>query len=68
MSDFMKEHILDFACGYGRHALSLARRGFQITGVDITKEFIDDAIKNTNLKGLNAQFINADIRDLNFEN
>jgi len=31
-----KEHILDLACGYGRHALSLARRGFRITGVDIT--------------------------------
>jgi len=63
-----KEHILDLACGYGRHALSFARRGFRVTGVDITKEFIDDAIKNSNLEGLNAQFINADIRDIHFEN
>jgi len=62
------EHILDLACGYGRHALSLARRGFQITGVDITKDFINDAITNANLECLSARFINADIRDLHFEN
>lgn len=63
-----KEHILDLACGFGRHALSFARRGFQITGVDITKEFIEDAIQNANSEGLNAQFIHSDIRNLHFAN
>ena len=63
-----KERILDLACGFGRHALSLARRGYQITGVDITEEFIKDAIKNANSEGLDAQFINGDIRDLHFAN
>ncbi|SEW13731.1 Methyltransferase domain-containing protein [[Clostridium] fimetarium] len=62
------ERILDLACGFGRHALSLARRGFQITGVDITKEFIQDAIQNAESEGLKAQFINSDIRDLHFAN
>ena len=63
-----KGRILDLACGFGRHALSLARRGYQITGVDITEEFIKDAIKNANSEGLDAQFINGDIRDLHFAN
>lgn len=63
-----KERILDLACGFGRHALSLARRGFHVTGVDITKEFIQDAIQTANKEGLNAQFINADIRDLHITN
>lgn len=63
-----KERILDLACGYGRHALSLARRGYDITGVDITKEFIEDAMQNANAEGLNAQFIHSDIRDLHFAN
>ena len=63
-----KERILDLACGFGRHALSLARRGFQVTGVDITKEFIKDAIQTANTEGLNAQFINSDIRDLHIAN
>jgi tRNA/tmRNA/rRNA uracil-C5-methylase (TrmA/RlmC/RlmD family) len=40
------EHILDLACGYGRHSLSLARRGFSVVGVDITRDYIEDAIKN----------------------
>ena len=28
--------ILDVGCGTGRHAVELARRGYQITGVDIS--------------------------------
>lgn len=39
------EKILDLACGYGRHALSFARRGFSVTGVDLTPAYIEDAKK-----------------------
>ena len=34
------ERILDLACGFGRHSLELARRGFDVTGVDITPEYV----------------------------
>lgn len=61
-----KERILDLACGYGRHALSLARRGYPIVGVDITEAFIDDARKEAAAEGLPAEFIHADIRDVRF--
>ena len=37
--------ILDFGCGSGRHAIALARMGFQVTGVDRSKTAIDRAIK-----------------------
>lgn len=63
-----KERILDLACGFGRHSLSLARRGFQVTGVDITKEFINDAIQAACSEGLNARFIHSDIRKLHIIN
>ena len=33
------ERILDLACGFGRHCLELARRGFSVTGVDVTDRF-----------------------------
>lgn len=31
--------VLDIMAGYGRHALPLARRGFHLTGVDISDEY-----------------------------
>ena len=62
------ERILDLACGFGRHSLSLARRGFAVTGVDITEAYIDDAIKTAKQENLDAVFIHADIRDIEFTN
>ncbi|MDR3020704.1 MAG: class I SAM-dependent methyltransferase [Treponema sp.] len=62
------ERILDLACGYGRHSISLARRGYSIVGVDITKDYIDDAVKTANKNELVAEFIHSDIRDLKFDN
>lgn len=34
------ERILDLACGFGRHGLELAQRGFSVTGVDITRNML----------------------------
>ena len=62
------ERILDLACGYGRHALALARRGFTLVGVDITPAYIEDAKQNAAREGLPAAFILSDIRDVAFEN
>jgi SAM-dependent methyltransferase len=63
-----KERILDLACGYGRHSLSFARKGYSVLGVDITPEYIDDAKKTASAESLSVDFINADIRDIQFEN
>lgn len=61
------ERILDLACGFGRHALEFARRGFEVVGVDITDIYVDDAKKTAEKMGLsNASFICRDIRDLDF--
>lgn len=62
------ERILDLACGYGRHSLSFARKGFSVVGVDITSTYIDDAIRSAAEEALDAEFINADIRAVQFEN
>ncbi len=61
------ERILDLACGYGRHSLELARRGYAVIGVDITEIYIDDATKSAKEEGLNAAFLCADIRELAFQ-
>jgi ubiquinone/menaquinone biosynthesis C-methylase UbiE len=38
--------VLDMCCGQGRFALELARRGFQVTGVDRTAAFLEVATAN----------------------
>ncbi len=62
------ERILDLACGFGRHSLELARRGFDVTGVDITPDYIRYASQMAEKEKLNARFICSDIRDVSFEN
>jgi SAM-dependent methyltransferase len=37
------QRILDVPCGFGRHTLELARRGYRMTGVDISSEMIQTA-------------------------
>ena len=62
-----KERILDLACGYGRHSLSFAQKGFSVVGVDLTKEYIEDAVKTAKKNSLPAQFIQEDIRNVVFD-
>lgn len=62
------ERILDLACGFGRHSLAFARRGFSVVGVDITQEYIEDAVKTAMESSLSATFIHSDIRDIQYRN
>ena len=63
------ERILDLACGYGRHVLEFAKRGYEVVGVDITDIYIEDAKKNAKNMGLtNAEFYCKDIREVGFCN
>ncbi|MBQ6806346.1 MAG: class I SAM-dependent methyltransferase [Lachnospiraceae bacterium] len=61
------EKVLDLACGFGRHSLELARRGFTVVGIDITKEYVEDATKQAAAENLSAKFVHMDIRDVNFK-
>jgi 2-polyprenyl-3-methyl-5-hydroxy-6-metoxy-1,4-benzoquinol methylase len=36
-------HLLDVPCGNGRLSLELASRGYRVTGIDISEEFIQEA-------------------------
>ena len=44
--------VLDLCCGVGRHSLELARRGFQVTGVDRTRLYLDRASRQAEAEGL----------------
>ena len=60
------ERILDLACGFGRHSLYLGKLGYDVTGIDITKDYIIDAQKEAKKMGINAKFIHEDIRNISF--
>ena len=61
------EKILDLACGFGRHSLELARRGYDVTGIDITSEYIEYATEQAKKEGLKAKFLCMDIREVNMK-
>ena len=46
--------ILDFGCGTGNHAIPLARRGYQVTGIDRSPEMIAHA--KTKLQSQSSPF------------
>lgn len=56
--------ILDLACGIGTHAIHWARQGHDVTGVDISATFIEEARKASGREHLPASFIVEDIRRL----
>ena len=62
-----KAKILDLCCGYGRHSIELAQRGFVVTGYDLSDFFIDKATKDSTALGLKIEFIKGDMRKLPFE-
>ncbi|MCY7421545.1 MAG: class I SAM-dependent methyltransferase [Chitinophagaceae bacterium] len=59
------KHILDMPCGFGRHAIELSKRGFAVTGIDISETFIKSLAEKINLQGLNIKAIQADILAFN---
>jgi SAM-dependent methyltransferase len=59
--------VLDVPCGAGRHAIELASRGYRVTGVDLSREQIDEARKGAAAAGLEAEWRHADMRDLPWE-
>lgn len=60
--------ILDLYCGYGRHAIELAKQGFDVTGIDATQDFLDIAIQKAQEEAaINVRFFQQDMRDLNYD-
>jgi SAM-dependent methyltransferase len=60
--------VLDAGCGPGRHSLALARRGFDVVGIDLSPDFVRLARESAVELDVaeRAQFDVADVRDLPF--
>jgi SAM-dependent methyltransferase len=59
--------ILDLACGNGRHSIELARRGYNMTGLDLNSFFLEQAAIATKEAGVTVRWIRSDMRQIPFE-
>ena len=57
--------ICECACGTGGLTLPLQRRGFQMTGVDLSREMLWQAAQKARKNGMNIPFVQQDMRTLN---
>lgn len=60
------QSILDLYCGYGRHAIELAKQGFAVTGLDGTQDFLDIAAQKAKEANVNITFAQKDMRELDY--
>jgi len=58
------EDVLDVACGTGGPSLEMARRGYNVVGVDLHREVIEIAMEKAARMGLRVSFRVADVREL----
>ena len=55
-----KNCILDIGCGTGRHSIELARRGYQVTGVDVSSGMLMETKRATDEAGVLVEWVHAD--------
>jgi len=56
-----EDKVLDLMCGYGRHALELGRRGFQVTAIDNLQEYINEIKTKASEENLPVEAIKSDV-------
>jgi len=53
--------VVDLGCGTGRHVVRLARRGLEVTGVDLSQHMLAETAVKLRREGLRAELVRADI-------
>lgn len=61
-------HILEVAPGPGYLSIELAKRGFHVTAVDISPDFVEIAKHNAKEANVSVNFMEGNASDLLFEN
>ena len=60
--------ILDLGCGYGRISIELARRGYDIVGLDFSEPLLKIARRDAKKDGVSVDFVRGDMREIEYEN
>ena len=56
--------VLDLACGFGRHAIGMARRGYRVTGLDFNPHYLEIAAADAAAAGVQVAWRSGDMREL----
>lgn len=59
--------LLDLACGTGRHAVELARRGYEVVGFDLSLAMLARAGEDAQERDAKLNFVQGDMRDMTFD-
>ncbi|MGG4491784.1 class I SAM-dependent DNA methyltransferase [Metabacillus idriensis] len=55
-------YVLDLGCGTGEISIRLKKRGYQVTGMDISEEMLSIAFQKTAAEGLTIPYFQHDMR------
>jgi 2-polyprenyl-3-methyl-5-hydroxy-6-metoxy-1,4-benzoquinol methylase len=74
-SDFIEKEInfdrslkiLDIGCGTGRHSIELSKRGYKVTGIDLSESQLTRAREKAKNNNLRIDFLRFDASDLPFD-
>lgn len=58
--------ILDLCCGFGRHTIEMAKRGYDMVGLDLSLPLLQKGLSEAQRRKLSIKFIHGDVRELNF--
>ena len=61
-----QDNVLDIMCGYGRHSIELAKRGYNITAIDNSEEYIAEIGTTAKKENLSIDAIQEDISKAKF--
>jgi 2-polyprenyl-3-methyl-5-hydroxy-6-metoxy-1,4-benzoquinol methylase len=60
--------ILDIGCGTGRHSIELSKRGYSLTGIDLSESQLKQAKLKASRENMKIVFQKQDARNLHFSN
>jgi 2-polyprenyl-3-methyl-5-hydroxy-6-metoxy-1,4-benzoquinol methylase len=60
--------ILDVGCGTGRHTIELTKRGYSVTGIDLSETQLKRAKEKAESNNLKIDFQQQDARNMTFNN